>query len=282
MPEHNDDSFREKTLEDGDFSCPTFHQMILSLDLYYKPFSFLMPDHRDRYRSHFGAFLSIVTFFIVIVYASYKLNEMYVNTSFQVEEVEQEEVFASNATFTTADGFYVAAAITEYDRDPNPIEDPEVGTLKMYLKKWDVYDEENGGVTFEEVVLRPCQESDFDLGGGAPNSLFYDTNPSSMQDLVNHWRKLKCIQDPQQLTLFGNYDTEQAANLMIVFELCNPKLRKCKTEDQIREWLQRKYIVTLQNNKRFVQHEFDDKRIAMHADMRYLPVSSHLKTDIVR
>ena len=78
----------------------------------------------------------------------------------------------------------------------------------MYLKKWDVYDEEKGGVAFEEVALRPCQESDFDLGGGASDSLFYDTNPSSERDLANHWRKLKCIQDPQQLSLFGNYDTE--------------------------------------------------------------------------
>ena len=102
----------------------------------------------------------------------------------------------------------MAAAITEYDRNPNPIEDPEVGALKMYLKKWDVYDEKSRGVTFEEVLLRPCLESDFDLGGGASNSLFYNTNPSSKQDLAYHWRKLKCIEDPMQLSLFGNYDTE--------------------------------------------------------------------------
>ena len=83
MTEHFDSedesASHQKTLEDGDFTCPTFHQMILSLDLYYKPFAFLMPDHRDRYRSHFGSFLSILTFLIVITYASYKMNEMYGN-----------------------------------------------------------------------------------------------------------------------------------------------------------------------------------------------------------
>ena len=146
----------------------------------------------------------------------------------------------------------MAAAITEYDSNPNPIEDPEVGIIKMYLKKWDVYDEERQGVTFEEVALRPCQENDFDLGNGASDSLFYDTNPSSKQDLANNWRKLKCIRDPQQLSLYGNYDTELAANLIIVFELCDPKLRKCKTEDQIRNWMESKYIITLENNKRFI------------------------------
>jgi len=76
--------------------------------------------------------------------------------NYDVKYIDQENLFAVNATLSGFDGFYVAAAITGYDGDPNPIEDPTIGTLKMYLKTWNVYDEENGGLAFHEIPLRPC------------------------------------------------------------------------------------------------------------------------------
>ena len=96
-----------------------------------------------------------------------------------------------NATLTGFDGFYVAAAITGYDGDPNPIEDPTIGTLKMYLKTWNVYDEENGGLSFHEIPLRPCQQSDFDK---SPESPFFEPKESSLRDLSIYGGKLKCPQ----------------------------------------------------------------------------------------
>ena len=42
----------------------------------------------------------------------------------------------------------VAAAVTSYDGKSDIIEDELIGTVKMYYKQWDVYDEENGGIRF--------------------------------------------------------------------------------------------------------------------------------------
>ena len=86
-------------------------------------------------------------------------------------------------------GFYVAAAIIRYDFDPEPIEDPDVGTLKFYMKIWNIYDEENGGLEFKEVPTRPCKMSDF---GESDDSYFYETSESWSRDLAIHFRKLKC------------------------------------------------------------------------------------------
>ena len=136
----------DKGLEAGDCTCPSFNQKILALDLYNKEFAFLMPDHHERYRTHFGSCLSIVTLITVIFYGGWKLLDMLSYNIYNVQTVSEENYFSSNDTFTIADGFYVAAAITSYNNDPNPIEDPDIGTLKMYLKTWNVYDEENGGL----------------------------------------------------------------------------------------------------------------------------------------
>ena len=35
----------------------------------------------------------------------------------------------------------IAAAVSAYDGDHYPIEDPEVGTIKLVYKSWDVIDE---------------------------------------------------------------------------------------------------------------------------------------------
>ena len=50
-------------------------------------------------------------------------------------------LFNVDEALTIENGFYIAAAITRYDNDPNPIEDPDIGTLKVYTKTWNVYDE---------------------------------------------------------------------------------------------------------------------------------------------
>ena len=46
------------------------------LNLYNKEFAFLMPDHHERYRTHFGSCLSIVTLITVIFYGGWKLLDM--------------------------------------------------------------------------------------------------------------------------------------------------------------------------------------------------------------
>ena len=44
--------------------------------------------------------------------------------------------------------------------------DPEIGTLKMIMKSWNVSDETKGRIEFEEIKSRQCNEDDFnDLKG---------------------------------------------------------------------------------------------------------------------
>ena len=48
---------------------------------------------------------------------------------------------------------------------------------------------------------------------------------------------------------------------MIVFERCDEKVRTCKSPEKQAEFIEGKYIVTLDNIKRFIQQDFGEERI---------------------
>ena len=57
-----------------------------------------------------------------------------------------------------------AAAITAYDGNKEPIEDPEIGTVKLIYKSWDVAADDSG-LNFVEVPTRLCTREDFTFSG---------------------------------------------------------------------------------------------------------------------
>ncbi len=62
---------------------------------------------------------------------------------------------------------------------------------------------------------------------------------------------MKCI-DEVDTTIFGNYNSDKASNMMIVFDRCDRTLRTCKSETMIDAWLEFNYIVALEHTKRFI------------------------------
>ena len=147
--------------------------------------------------------------------------------------VRELNYYKDSDAFTTDDGLHIAAGVISFEDDPSvgTKEDPEIGTLKFYLKAWDFNDPVTGGeLTFTEIPLRPCQNKDFNNGDGNNlESKFYPTNEFSERTISLYQNSIKCI-DQDQISLNGHYDSSQANNLMIVFEKCNPNLRLCKSE----------------------------------------------------
>ena len=64
----------------------------------------------------------------------------------------------------SSDGFEVAAGIVDFavKAEEPPIEDPEIGEIKIYKKYWDALaDDGLGALWFEEVKTKPCTVNDF-------------------------------------------------------------------------------------------------------------------------
>ena len=138
------------------------------------------------------------------------------------------------------------------------IEDPEVGTIKFYLKYW-MHPELGEAFGFHELQADLCDpEKDLnDVSGSKTDNGFFPLSPQSESDIRKYGHKLKCVKEPYEL--FGNFNSDAASTLMVVFERCDPAVQTCKPEAEIDKWMQFKYIITLENEKKFQTHVLDIK-----------------------
>ena len=95
-----------------------------------------------------------------------------------------------------------------------------------------------------------------DFEGSKEDSHFFPTSSVSEYDVQTYGPKMKCIREDYQI--LGNFNTNMASNLMVVFEKCDPTQRSCKSEEEIEKWMRFKYILILLNEKLFIQHEFGE------------------------
>ena len=73
-----------------------------------------------------------------------------------------------------------------------------------------------------------------DLGKNAYG--FYPMSDSAKTIVNDDWYSLKCIDDDFEIS--GNFNSDTASNLMVVFEICDSSKQTCKDEKIINEFLQ--------------------------------------------
>ena len=136
--------------------------------------------------------------------------------------------------------------MTAYDGDKNPIEDPTIATLKFELKSWNILDETKGAVQWKLLKTKMCEDADFNtLDNANPDSKFLPLAEQAVPVIDIYGSKMKCL-DEEELELFGNFDTNSGANLLVTLEKCDRTLRNdCKDDAIIDAWLKYKYIVIL-------------------------------------
>ena len=60
------------------------------------------------------------------------------------------------------------------------------------------------------------------------------------------------MKNDDEISIFGNWNTDYIKNLMVAFEKCDSNVRTCKSEAEINAWIKTKYIVTMTNTRSFV------------------------------
>ena len=88
---------------------------------------------------------------------------------------------------------------------------------------------------------------------------------------------MRCVEDQNELYTHGNYNTPNAGNFMIVFEKCDetktPEI-KCANDTEINEWMVFKYIITLENHKKFKSHMFGDQTTLESAEIKWYALTN--------
>ena len=86
--------------------------------------------------------------------------------------------------------------------------------------------------------------------------MFYPTI-KTVYDLQMYGPSMRCIKNPaENIKIWGNYNTGAAGAIMVVFEKCNNKRNdgevECASEEDIAEWIEGRYLITNENEKRFI------------------------------
>ena len=97
--------------------------------------------------------------------------------------------------------------------------------------------------------------------------VFYPTHENSIRDLRYYWKNFYCFDydkmketdfEPKQIEVQGDYNSVKARHLKIMFEKCDSNLvDNCKTDEEITEWMKRKFVVVLENQTRFDNAEYE-------------------------
>ena len=78
---------------------------------------------------------------------------------------------------------------------------------------------------------------------------FYPLKKGLNKDIVTDNKHMRCIDEEYEIQ--GDFDSYSARNLMIVFDICNPKLRTCKSKKFIEYALAASYVQVVQNEQHY-------------------------------
>ena len=115
---------------------------------------------------------------LLIGFLTYRITVLSLRQEYKLTTSVQENHFDLFPGFSLDDGFKVAAGVVTYNGSVELIEDPEIGTLKFYIKYYQhpVY---GTSLDFFELESTYCDpEKDFnDIEGGNTESGFYPIHP---------------------------------------------------------------------------------------------------------
>ena len=136
-----------------------------------------------------------------------------------------------------------------------------------------------------ELETRQC-DAEIDLNnkdGTNDNSNFSKVSEGWFSGIFKYYKRLKCFVNRDDMMIRGNYNTVSAANIVAAFEKCDPSTSAvtCRSEEEIMDWLEHKYLIIYFNDKQFVAHKFEEERINAVSKMVWLPLATQSRVDFV-
>lgn len=197
-----------------------------------------------------GAICSIFIYAVLIYFFITKIFVLVNRTDYNILNEDQNDFFSEDFIVSTDMRFRVAAAVTAYG-DPTDIEDPRIGTIEFYIKSWKA---DGSPLDFKKLDTRLCSLDEFSFRSDKVkrDTPFYPVHQKS-ESLRDYLPKMKCVDEPYDL--YGDFSTNIASNLMVVFELCDPSEHDgdyCAEPEVIAEWMEFKYMINVENEENYL------------------------------
>ena len=132
------------------------------------------------------------------------------------------------------------------------------------MKSWASSTDE---LTFKDLETRRCQSEDFELTDSNPNGYkmssygFHQMDESTKNIVEGSDYQLLCMKDLDAIRIKGDFNTNAADNLMVVYEVCDPAnpartgATKCKSEETIKAAINGAYLLLIENIERY-KHQY--------------------------
>ena len=176
--------------------------------------------------------------------------------------------------FKGQDGLFIAAALTMYNTDTEILEDKSYGELTIEHFGWG--NSEANIVDTEPLDFHYCSDEELGITRTA-ETVVYPWFERIETEVMTYRKKFKCI-SKEDTVIWGDYNSAKTQQLAIRFRMCEGgEANGCKKEEEIRDWLRRKYIVLMYNHKRFETDQYFEDSVVKESHLIYVPISSQTR-----
>lgn len=160
------------------------------------------------YKSYMGAAVSIIFILLSATFLYKKLTVLVQNSHIMVTSKLLEDVISQDEKFSNEQGLFVAAALTEYNNESEPIDDPLYGKLSFSRYSWD---SRGGSIasSISELKSYPCTDADIGLAPDESADLQYPIYEKIEKEVETWKKKFKCI-PKEDLVIWGDYNSNAA------------------------------------------------------------------------
>ena len=204
-----------------------------------------------------------------------------------IQEPTQDNYFAPDYVYDARDGWRVAFGLTAYDSssDPAPFDDT-YGTVGAYIKIWGEKDAAGNSTPtyFKKLETEPCKDSDINIDNveNQDKFKFFAPAPEFADDVKRFRNVLNCIKNDDH-ELMGDYNSAAAKQLVVTFEMCRRGKTagvNCKSESVIKDWMARKFLLTLENQIEFNKDLVEKDKLKKSSRLIYNVLSPQIRSDV--
>ena len=158
-------------------------------------------------KSYMGACLTFLTVFVTCGFLYTKIQTLNKKHDVDIMGALLERAVPYTEPFNAInDGFFLAAALTDYDTNEEIVEEDRYGELFIEHYGWGYSD--GIGNASGDISYHYCSEEEIGLVD-SPNRLIYPIIESAFDEVQLYRKKFKCI-NREDLQIWGDYNSKSA------------------------------------------------------------------------
>ena len=193
-----------------------------------------------------GALCSLFLFITITAYSFQKLDVLFNGRDVDLIVSMKTNALQSHDEFDASMGLNFAAALTAYDDNEEPIDDPTFGELVFNHHKWG---RNSDGSIFASgryrIKSHRCTSEELGVSKSTDASSLFSMDERYLTDFKFYQKKFFCP-DQKDLRIYGDFNTASAQLLNVQFIKCHDR-PDCKTPEEITQFLRTKFIMIAYN-----------------------------------